>query len=98
MELEDPAFLSLNKASFSERKAGSSKEKSASVGEMGNLNLDASMGMEKGKEEHIGVVQGNNVKEKVWDASEEIEDNQLYIRGRGIFFLSALFRRCDHSF
>ena len=67
------------KALFSEGKAGSSKEKSASVGEMGNLILDANMGKEKGKEEHIGVVQGNNVKEKVWDASEEINDNQLSI-------------------
>ena len=54
--------MRLIKASFSERKVGPSKEKSASVEEMGNLNLDANMGMEK---------------EKVWDASEEIEDYQL---------------------
>lgn len=53
------------------------------MGEMGNLILDANMGKEKGKEERIRVVQGNNVKEKVWDASEEIKDNQLSI----IFFI-----------
>ena len=55
-------------------KAGSFKERSATVQDLGNLNLDANMG----KEEYIGVGQGINVKEKVLDVSKEIKDDEMY--------------------
>ena len=58
-------------------KAGSSKdkEKSASVEEMGNLNLDSNIIKVKGKEELVGVGQSNNIKEKLLDASQEMKDD-----------------------
>ena len=43
--------------------------------EIGNLNLDSNIVKVKGKEELVGVGQGNNIKEKLLDASEEMKDD-----------------------